>query len=246
MKELNDKIQSSLKDIIDKKTKAMQAGTSSSDDLLGILLESISSEQLQKGSRNVGMSLDDVIGECKLFYFSGQETTSNVLAWTLILLSKHPDWQTRAREEVLRVLGSHGTLDFDKLNQLKVMTMILHEVLRLYPPGDILTRMVEKETTLGGLTIPAGAEIALPILLLNHDQDFWGEDAQEFNPERFAAGVSIATKNNLAAYFPFGYGPRICIGQNFAMLEAKLALATILQHFSFELSPSYIHAPTAS
>ncbi|KAL8131821.1 cytochrome P450 72A397-like [Apium graveolens] len=244
MKELYDKIQSSLESIIDKKNKAMQAGESSSDDLLGILLESISNEQLQNGPRNVGMSLDDVIGECKLFYFAGQETTANVLVWTLILLSNHPDWQTRAREEVLQVFGSHGTPDFDNLNQLKVVTMILHEVLRLYPPGDTLIRKVHEETTLGGLILPAGAEISLPILLLNYDQKFWGEDAKEFNPERFAAGVSNATNNNLAAYVPFGWGPRICIGQNFAMLEAKLALATILQHFSFELSPSYTHAPT--
>ncbi|KAK1404928.1 7-deoxyloganic acid hydroxylase [Heracleum sosnowskyi] len=244
MKELYNKIQSSLENIIDKKTKAMQAGETSSDDLLGVLLESISNEQLHNDPRNVRMSLDDVIGECKLFYFAGQDTTSNVLVWTLILLSNHPDWQTRAREEVLQVLGSYGTPDFDNLNQLKVVTMILHEVLRLYPPGDTLTRKVHEETTLGGLTLPPGAEISLPVLLLNYDQNVWGEDAKEFNPERFAAGVSNATKNNLAAYIPFGWGPRICIGQNFALLEAKLALATILQHFSFELSPSYTHAPT--
>ncbi|KAL1821399.1 hypothetical protein ACET3Z_016268 [Daucus carota] len=243
MKELNHIIQSSLKDIIDKKTKAMQAGESSSDDLLGVLLESISNEQLQSGSRNAGMSLDDVIGECKLFYFAGQDTTSNVLVWALILLSHHPDWQTRAREEVTRVLG-HGTPDFDNLSHLKVVTMILHEVLRLYPPGDTLIRKVHEETTLGALTLPPGAEVCLPILLLNYDKDVWGEDAKEFNPERFAAGVSNATKTNQAAYLPFGWGPRICIGQNFALLEAKLALATILQHFSFELSASYTHAPT--
>ena len=115
-------IQSSLEDIIDKKTKAMQAGESSSDDLLGVLLESISNEQLQNGSKSVGMSLDDVIGECKLFYFAGQETTSNVLVWTIILLSIHPEWQSRAREEVLQVLGNNGKPDFDNLNHLKIVS----------------------------------------------------------------------------------------------------------------------------
>ncbi|KAL8131892.1 cytochrome P450 72A397-like [Apium graveolens] len=243
MKELNKMIRSSLENIIGKKTKAMQAGESSSDDLLGVLLESISSEQLQNGPINVGMSLDDVIGECKLFYFAGQETTSNILVWTIISLAIHPNWQSRAREEVLQVLGNHGKPDFDNLNHLKIVTMILHEVLRLYPPAHTLNRKVHDDTTLGGLKLPAGAEVAMPLLLLHYDQNIWGEDAKEFNPERFAHGVSKATKSNQAAYFPFGWGPRLCLGQNFAMLEAKLALATILQHFSFELSASYTHAP---
>ena len=122
MKELNKMIQSSLENIIEKKTKAMQSGESSSDDLLGVLLESISNEQLENGSRNVGMSLDGVIGECKLFYFTGQETTSNLLVWTIILLSIHPDWQRRAREEVLQVLGNQGQPDFDNLNHLKIVS----------------------------------------------------------------------------------------------------------------------------
>ncbi|XP_074373574.1 cytochrome P450 72A397-like [Apium graveolens] len=243
MNELNEMIQSSLKNIISKKTKAMQARESSSDDLLGILLESISSDQLQNGSRNVGMSLDDVIGECKFFYFAGQETTSNILVWTIILLVVHPNWQIRAREEVLQVLGNHGKPDFDNLNHLKIVTMILHEVLRLYPPAHTLNRKVYEDTTLGGLKLPVGTEVAVPLLLLHYDQNLWGEDAKEFDTERFAQGVSKATKSIQAAYFPFGWGPRLCLGHDFAMLETKLALATILQHFSFELSASYTHAP---
>ncbi|GAY62584.1 hypothetical protein CUMW_218970 [Citrus unshiu] len=244
MKEIDKEIRASLMGIIKNREKAMKAGEAANDDLLGILMETSFREIEEHGNnKNVGFSMNDVIEECKLFYFAGQETTSVLLNWTMVLLSKHQDWQERARQEVLQVFGNNKP-NYDGLNHLKIVQMILYEVLRLYPPVTALSRAVLKETKLGNLTLPAGVQIGLPMILVHQDPELWGDDAVEFKPERFAEGISKAAKNQVS-YFPFALGPRICVGQNFALVEAKMATAMILQNYSFELSPSYVHAPTA-
>lgn len=243
MKKLAKEAHLSVLSIINRRVEAMQAGENSRDDLLGILLESNFREIQQRGNKDFGISFEDIIEECKLFYFAGQETTAVLLVWTLILLSNHSDWQSRAREEVLQAFGNR-TPDFDGLNRLKVMTMILNEVLRLYPPVHMLSRRVtsDEPKLSRKLSLPSETQLILPAILLHHDEKIWGSDAKEFNPGRFSEGISKATKGQLV-YFPFGWGPRICIGQSFAILEAKMALSLILQRFTFELSASYTHAP---
>lgn len=123
------------------------------------------------------------------------------------------------------------------------MNMIIEESLRLYPPVPALKRKVENEVRLGNLTLPPEMEIYISPLALHHDPDIWGEDVNLFKPERFIGGVSKATKNMSVAFLPFGFGPRTCVGLNFAIFEAKIAVSMILQRYTFTLSPTYIHSP---
>ncbi|XP_037405969.1 cytochrome P450 72A13-like [Triticum dicoccoides] len=220
--------------------QAMQEGENTKNDLLGLMLESNMRGTDENGQCISGMTIDEVVEECKLFYFAGTETTSILLTWTMVILSMHPEWQDRAREEVLGLFGKNK-IDYEDFGRLKTVTMILYEVLRLYPPVVAFIRKTYKEMEIGGITFPAGVLIELPVLLMHHDPDIWGSDVHEFKPERFADGISKAS-NNSCAFLPFGWGQRICIGQQFAVIEPKFSLCMIFQCFEFELAPSYTHA----
>jgi PHYB activation tagged suppressor 1 len=120
--------------------------------------------------------------------------------------------------------------------------MVLYETLRLYGAVIMLARTATADTEVGGVKIPKGTSTMIPIAMMHRDEEVWGEDAGEFNPERFRDGVGRAAKHP-SAMLAFAVGPRSCIGQDFAMLEAKATLATILRRFEFEIAPEYVHAP---
>ncbi|XP_059069036.1 cytochrome P450 CYP72A616-like isoform X2 [Cryptomeria japonica] len=212
-------------------------------DLLGFMM----SESKEQGRVNVksngSLSTEEIIDELKTFYFAGHESTSVLLQWSIILLGIHQDWQERGRREVMEVCAKNNYPDADSLSRLKTVGMIINEVLRLYPPAAHILRMAHEPMKLGRLSIPAGTQLEIPILAIHHDPALWADDANDFNPGRFNEGIAKAAKHPMA-FMPFSAGPTICVGQNFALLEAKLVLAMILQKFSFVTSPSYTHAPS--
>ncbi|XP_074567801.1 cytochrome P450 CYP72A616-like [Curcuma longa] len=235
---IDKEVRDILLSIIRKREESMKSGNAKNDDILGLLLESNLQHRREHG--NAGLTTDEMVEECKLFYFAGQETTSLLLTWTMVVLSMHQEWQERARQEVLQTFGKEKPT-FDGLSHLKTLTMILYEVLRLYPPALGIPRQVLKSVKIGNVVYPPGVLLFLSVIRMHHDPDYWGQDVEEFKPDRFAEGVYKASEKK--AFFPFSGGHRVCIGQNFALLEAKLALCLILQRFSFDLSPAYIHAP---
>ncbi|KAL2943491.1 Cytochrome P450 72A15 [Bienertia sinuspersici] len=173
--EIDSEIRVLLKCIIDKRKRTIDEGELPKDDLLGILLESSYQQNSQdKKKHHLKLSFEDVVNECKLFYLAGQETTSALLVWTLVLLGKHQDWQARAREEILSTFGNDGNPDFHGLNQLKIVNMILQEVLRLYPPATELHRSVNEDVKVGDVFLPAGVLVNVPILFIQQDQKLWG------------------------------------------------------------------------
>eukprot|EP00249_Psilotum_nudum_P016780 c25986_g1_i2 orf=312-1847(-) len=220
--------------------KRRQRSGTTEHDLLGLLMRS---DQLQGNQRNLKLSTLEIIAECKTFFFAGHETTSTLLSWTVMLLGHHREWQELARAEVLKICGKSEP-NAEMVNHLKIVGMILYETLRLYSPAVMLLRQTYKTMKLGELLLPEGTQLMLPVLAIHHDPAIWGEDAKEFNPQRFADGIARASKHPMA-FMPFGMGPRICVGQNFALLESRIILAMILQRFSFRLSPTYKHAPAA-
>ena len=127
-KKLEDRINILIRALINKRNEEIEAGEEVKTDLLGILMDSNLNEIRQavgkNNDRQVGMSLEEVIEECKLFYLAGHETTSTLLVWTLILLSKHQDWQARAREEVIQTFGDNVP-DFEGLRHLKIVSFLL-------------------------------------------------------------------------------------------------------------------------
>ncbi|KAJ8442505.1 hypothetical protein Cgig2_022388 [Carnegiea gigantea] len=236
IKTLKMEVEGLLMEIIEGRRGCVEMGRSDSygNDLLGILMN-----EMQKKKKKDGFSLNLqlIMDECKTFFFAGHETTALLLTWTVMLLASNPDWQEKLRDEVAQVCNG-AEPSVHHLPKLSLLSMIINESLRLYPPATLLPRMAFEDIKLGDLLIPKGLSLWIPVLAIHHSEELWGKDVNEFNPQRFASKSFVPGR-----FMPFGSGPRNCIGQSFAIMEAKIILAMLASKFRFKISSTYRHAP---
>ncbi|MEV8532049.1 cytochrome P450 [Streptomyces sp. NPDC051211] len=199
------------------------AGVEPGEDLLTLLA---AAENADDASFDAAELRDQVL----VFLLAGHETTATSLAFALHLLALHPEQQDRARAEVSRVLGDRPPEAAD-LDRLPYLTQVLKEAMRLYPAAPVIGRRSVAATEIGGHTVPAGADVILAPWVTHRHPRYW-PDPDRFDPERFTAEAEAARPRY--AWFPFGGGPRACIGQHFSMLESVIALAMILREYTFE------------
>ncbi|GIW12519.1 MAG: cytochrome P450 [Dehalococcoidia bacterium] len=196
------------------------------DDLLDLLLSAVASG---------AMSEPQARDEALTIFLAGHETTANALAWTWYLLAQHPEVEAALQEELDTVLGGRLPTAAD-VPRLVFTRQVLAEAMRLYPPAWAIGRRATVDYPLGEVTAPAGSIILMSQWVLHRDPRYW-PDPLRFDPSRFAPGAPADRPR--FSYFPFGGGPRLCLGEGFAWLEATLVLATIAQRWQLRLVPGH-------
>lgn len=199
------------------------------NDLLAMLMAAHDDETKE------GMSDRQLRDEMMTIILAGHETTANLLTWTWYLLSSHPDIARRLGAEVAEVLGDRAP-SLDDLPKLKLTKMILEESLRLYPPAWAFERQAVAADTIAGYHVTPKTIIGIAPYTLHRHPRYW-ENPEGFDPERFAPERSEGRPKY--AYLPFGGGPRFCIGNGFAMMEAQIIVAMIAQRHRLELVPGH-------
>ncbi|MGJ3237110.1 MAG: cytochrome P450 [Anaerolineae bacterium] len=200
--------------------QARRASGEDTGDLLSMLL-------LAQDDDGEGMSDDQVRNEALTLVLAGHETTASTLTWTLYLLSEHPQIAEKLYAEIDSVLGQRPP-GLDDLPHLPYTEQVIKEGMRMYPPVWSVGRQASQPTELGGYAIAQYATAIVPIWSVHRDPRWYPQPLQ-FEPERWGDERAGAVPRH--AYLPFGGGPRICIGNAFAMMEARLLLASIVQQF---------------
>ena len=212
--------------IVQRRIDARRRAADDRDDLLALLL---------KARDEDGRALSDqqVRDEVVTIFVGGHETVADLLAWTWYLLSQHPEVEASLLAELDATLGGQLPTVAD-LSRLPYAGMVVSEVLRLYPPASVLTREVITDFAIDGYRVVPGTEIVMSPWVMHRDPRYFA-DPEAFRPERWADG--LASRLPRYAYFPFGGGPRLCIGKAFATMEAMLVLATVVPRVHLALLP---------
>ena len=214
--------------IVDEILERGRAAAHSSTGLLSILLEAhdpADAVQVQELRDNVTTLLA-----------ASSETSGMALSWTWYLLAKHPHVARKLSEEIRSVL-SHRRPGFDELHELTYTRMVIDEALRLYPPAWVIARTAQTDDQVCGFRIPAGASVYASAWVTHRSSRYW-EDPEKFDPERFSPAHRLG--RHTYAYYPFGGGPRTCIGDQFSLLAQTLALAMSMQRFRLRIDAEVV------
>ena len=213
-------LRSSVERIIERRRKTGCHGT----DLLGLLLNASDPET---GER---MSSANLIDNLLTFVAAGHETSALTLAWTFCLIAEHPEIEARMVAEIVAAPRLAGTVHADP-SALDYTRQVLMEAMRIYPAAPLVARQAIAPFKLGGIDIPAGRSVQVPIFAIHRHERLW-EDPAVFNPDRFAPEANRLRKRH--TYMPFSTGPRVCIGASFAMMELTVLMSILLSSFTFK------------
>jgi len=203
-------------------------------DLLQSLVDAVDEEGDGKG-----LSEKELRDQLMTLFLAGHETTSNALTWTLYLLSQNPGAYKKLRDEVDSVLDGRP-VSYEDLDSLPYGDQVIRESMRLYPPVAVMARKAHEDTEIGPYSVAAGSEVVAWVYLTHRDPEYYPQPGA-FRPERFEESKRAQLPK--MAYLPFGGGPRLCVGHAFAMLEARLILATLVQAVDFSLVPGHHVVP---
>ncbi|MEN2489097.1 cytochrome P450 [Flavobacterium sp. B11] len=190
------------------------------NDLLNMLLET------RYEDTGEGMSIEQLIDEIKILFIAGHETTANALTFTLQLLGNHADVQQKVFEEILKVESESDDV-VEQLQKMTYINAVLNESMRLYPPAWITDRQNVEDDSLGRFNIKKDTLIGVSFYELHRNPKYW-EEPDQFNPDRF---LGEQKKHSMQYFYPFGAGPRMCIGAGFAIYEMCLAISYIVKKF---------------
>lgn len=226
-----------LDEIIFSIIRARRGAEAGSADLLGILLAA-------RSENGAGLNDRELRDEIMTLLLAGHETTANALAWTFYLLAQNPDVESALNSELQRVLAGRPPSAED-LPRLPFTEMVIKESMRLYPPAWGIGRRAKKSFDVGGYHLPARTNVFVLQWAVQHDARSFPQP-DKFDPERWRNDPVRSGKLPRFSYFPFGGGPRVCVGAGFASMEAVLLLASIAQRFHFSLVPDHPVEPLPS